>query len=191
MHRQLQGRSTIGRGKSFRRRECCRIWAFRHSLSAVGGGCWCWVLDFIFGWVLHCFVHVQFKHNKLDHKNIFACRVIRWLLKRRVVFFGDDTNFFKRRFLKKRTTFPGKTHYLSSKKKSFHSLLSHCPLLLSLVPVVLWSQGVMSKVDIFASLGYLLQTAREFFFSSRGSALFLPLGVCSSCAEGHFSCFWP
>ena len=47
MHRQLQGRSTIGRGKSFWRRECRRIWAFRHCLSAVGGGCWCWVWDFV------------------------------------------------------------------------------------------------------------------------------------------------
>ena len=35
--------------------------------GAVGSGGWCWVWDLIFGWFLHRFVHMQFKH-KLDHK---------------------------------------------------------------------------------------------------------------------------
>ena len=54
-------------------------------------------------------------------------------------FLGDDTHFFKRRFLEKRNTFPGKKHCASSKNNKLPQLLSHCPLLLWSVPLVFWS----------------------------------------------------
>lgn len=61
------------------------------SLPSLPECCWWWVLmlglGLCFGWVLHCFVHIQFKHNKLDHKKTYLSAAgYGWLLKRRVVF---------------------------------------------------------------------------------------------------------
>lgn len=92
--------------------------------------------------------------------------------------------------------FPGKKHYASSKNNKLPQLLSHCPLLLwscrlcsscFLVRVVLWSRGIMSKVwRYFASLGYILQTAREKTNSSRGIKL---LGLAAVMRKATFLAF--